>query len=121
MIRYNVSYGEFVFTRFEKCHIVDEAIQIQEGNGELSCSGKTKFSRIGNIKNVTNFDDYIYSSNGFNHTGETFKVNENYFRLNSIDLVYGLEAEPISVKLNLTQAVKKLQFERIGKGSLTVK
>lgn len=119
-LRYEVSYSEFIFKRFEKCHIID-GIHIQEGNGELSCSGKTTFSRTGDVKNITNFDDYTYSSNGFNHSGETFKVSGNYYRVNEIDLLYGLPTEPISPKLNLTQTVKKLQFEPIGKDKLTVK
>ncbi|KAG4070379.1 hypothetical protein HA402_006521 [Bradysia odoriphaga] len=113
-ISYEVSYGEFIFKRFEKCHVVEE-IGIPANNSELSCIGTTKFSRIGDTKNVSNFNDYTYSSNGFNHTGETFKVSGNYYRVKEVDLMYGLQAEPITLKLNATPAVKELRFDRVEK------
>lgn len=87
----------------------------------MTCSGKTKFSRAGNIKNITNFDDYTYSTNGFNHTGETFQMSGNYYHLNEIDLSYGLEPEPITLTLNHSQPVKKLQYQHIGNDKLLVK
>ncbi|XP_037041729.1 uncharacterized protein LOC119078325 [Bradysia coprophila] len=113
-ISYEVSYGEFIFKRFEKCHIVEE-VGIRANDSELSCIGKTKFSRIGDVKNVSNFNDYTYSSNGFNHTGETFKVSGNYYRVKELDLMYGQQAEPITLKLNATPAVKQLRFDRVEK------
>lgn len=115
LFSYEVSFGEFIFKRSEKCHIIEET-GVHANNSELSCIGKTNFSRISDSKNVTNFADYTYSSNGFNHTGETFKVSGNYYRLNELDLAYGLQAEPITLKLNSTPATKKLQFEYAGKG-----
>lgn len=48
-------------------------------------------------------------------------MSGDYYRVNEIDLLYGLQAEPISANLNFTQTVKKLQFERIGMDNLTVK
>lgn len=47
-------------------------------------------------------------------------MSGNYYRVNQIDLLYGYEAEPITAHLNLTQTVKKLQFERIAKDNVTV-
>ncbi len=119
-IRYEVTYDEFTFKRSEKC-IVVEVGDDQKSTSEIFCSGKTKFTRTGDVKNITNVDDYTYSSNGFNHTGKTFKMSGNYYRVSEIDLIYGLQAEPITLKLNATNAVKKLQFDRIGKYNLAVK
>lgn len=87
----------------------------------MTCSGKTKYSRISDIKNVTNFDDYTYSTNGFNHSGQTLTTSGNYYRLNEIDLCYGMEPEPISLKVSLTPPVKNLLFEYNGKDKLSVK
>lgn len=120
IFRYEVTYGEFIFSRSEKCQIIENS-DVEKLDSQLFCSGQTKFSRIGDDKNITNLDIYTYSSNGFNHTSETFKVSGNYYRVKAIDLMYGLQAEPISLKSNATQAIKKLQFDRTENNQLSVK
>ncbi|KAJ6647192.1 hypothetical protein Bhyg_02412 [Pseudolycoriella hygida] len=116
---YEITFEEFIFKRSEKCLIIEEA-DIRKGNSDLSCSGKTQFSRTGDIQNITNFDEYTYSTNGFNHTGQTFTVSGNFYHLNEIDLIYGLEAEPITANLNRTKSTKSLQFSRPEKNQLKV-
>jgi len=118
-VSYEVSYDSFVFKRFEICNII-ELSNSGNGTSEITCIGKTKFSQTGDIKNISNFDDYTYSTNGFNHTGETFLTTGDYYRLNVIDLFYGVDPEPISSNLSLTSPVNKLRSEHIGEDKLSV-
>jgi len=118
-ISYEVSYDSFVFKRFETCNII-EVNNNGNGTSELTCIGKTKFLRTDNVKNISNFDDYTYSTNGFNHTGETFLMTRDIYRLNEIDLFYGSDPEPISLNVSLTSPVNYLRFEHIGKDKLSV-
>lgn len=119
-IRYEVTYGECLFKRFEKCSVIEET-HFENRTTAAFCWGQAKFLRIGDAKNISNFDNYTYSSSGFSHFGEAYKASADSFHLTEIDLLHAIQPETISLKANITQAVKSLHFGRIAEDKLSVK